>query len=183
MKIWSRVDFHFSDIQAWVKNNPGEQHPHVYAFRSFKAVMQLWRGIASNFKPIENNDTHRPFLRTVMTHTVRIMGGIDDLIYSWHDDVIHGNIFRVTGSLWGEFTGHRWIPLTKASTWRLALTFSLICVSTNGSVINLDVGETLSRPLWRHCKRRYKVPVNAGHNYTTDFQTIILCFRYFRQGK
>ena len=25
------------------------------------------------------------------------------------------NIFRVTGLLWGEFTGHRWIPLTKAS--------------------------------------------------------------------
>ena len=27
----------------------------------------------------------------------------------------NGNIFRVTGPLWGEFTGHRWIPLTMAS--------------------------------------------------------------------
>ena len=27
----------------------------------------------------------------------------------------NGNIFRVTGPLWGEFTGHRWIPGTKAS--------------------------------------------------------------------
>ena len=26
-----------------------------------------------------------------------------------------GNIFRVTGPLWGEFTDHRWIPFTKAS--------------------------------------------------------------------
>ena len=26
----------------------------------------------------------------------------------------NGNIFRVTGPLCGEFTGHRWIPLTKA---------------------------------------------------------------------
>ena len=26
-----------------------------------------------------------------------------------------GNIFRVTGPLWGEFTGDRWIPRTKAS--------------------------------------------------------------------
>ena len=26
-----------------------------------------------------------------------------------------GNIFRITGALWGESTGHRWIPLTKAS--------------------------------------------------------------------
>ena len=25
------------------------------------------------------------------------------------------NSFRITGSLWGEFTGHRWIPLTKTS--------------------------------------------------------------------
>ena len=27
----------------------------------------------------------------------------------------NGNIFRVIGPLWGEFTAHRWIPLTKAS--------------------------------------------------------------------
>ena len=27
----------------------------------------------------------------------------------------NGNIFRVTGHLYGEFTGHRWIPHTKAS--------------------------------------------------------------------
>ena len=27
----------------------------------------------------------------------------------------NGNIFRDTGPLCGEFTGHRWIPLTKAS--------------------------------------------------------------------
>ena len=26
----------------------------------------------------------------------------------------NGNIFHVTGPLWGESTGHRWIPLTKA---------------------------------------------------------------------
>ena len=31
----------------------------------------------------------------------------------------NGNIFRVTGHLWGEFTGHRWIPLTKASDAKL----------------------------------------------------------------
>ena len=38
-----------------------------------------------------------------------------------HDDVINGNIFRVTGHLCGEFTGDRWIPRTKASDaelWR-----------------------------------------------------------------
>ena len=35
---------------------------------------------------------------------------IDDMMTS-----SKGNIFRVTGPLCGEFTGHRWIPLTKAS--------------------------------------------------------------------
>ena len=28
---------------------------------------------------------------------------------------LNGNIFRVSGPLWGELTGDRWIPLTKAS--------------------------------------------------------------------
>ena len=31
----------------------------------------------------------------------------------------NGNIFRVTGPLCGEFTGHRWIPCTKASDAKL----------------------------------------------------------------
>ena len=31
----------------------------------------------------------------------------------------NGNIFRVTGPLWGESTGHRWISLTKASDGKL----------------------------------------------------------------
>ena len=39
----------------------------------------------------------------------------------------NGNIFCVTGPLWGEFTGDRWIPLTKASDAEL----SLICARIN----------------------------------------------------
>ena len=31
----------------------------------------------------------------------------------------NGNLFRATGPLWGESTGHRWIPLTKASDTEL----------------------------------------------------------------
>ena len=31
----------------------------------------------------------------------------------------NGNIFRLTGPLCGEFTGHRWIPLTKANDLEL----------------------------------------------------------------
>ena len=34
----------------------------------------------------------------------------------------NGNIFHVTGPLWGECTDHRWIPLTKASDAELSCT-------------------------------------------------------------
>ena len=39
------------------------------------------------------------------------------MYYLLPDDMMtsNGNIFRVTGPLCGEFTGHRWIPDTKAS--------------------------------------------------------------------
>ena len=42
---------------------------------------------------------------------------ISSLIYKQHHMMTswNGNSFRVTESLWVEFTGHRWIPLTKAS--------------------------------------------------------------------
>ena len=37
----------------------------------------------------------------------------------------NGNIIRVTGHLCGEFTGHRWIPRTKASDAGLGIFFDL----------------------------------------------------------
>ena len=49
------------------------------------------------------------------------MSGIQVISPKWHRLGSHmmtssnGNIFRVTGPLCGEFTGHRWIPRTKAS--------------------------------------------------------------------
>ena len=52
----------------------------------------------------------------------------------------NGNIFRVIGPLCGEFTGHRWIPLTKGQL-RVALMLSLIYVWTNDWVNNKDTGD------------------------------------------
>ena len=52
----------------------------------------------------------------------------------------NGNIFRVTGPLCGEFTGHRWIPLTKASDaelWCFLWSASWI----NGWVNNREAGD------------------------------------------
>ena len=59
-----------------------------------------------------------------------------------YDDVIKWNIFRVTGPLCGEFTGHRWIPLTQASDAELWC-FLLICTWINGWVNNREAGDLI----------------------------------------
>ena len=52
----------------------------------------------------------------------------------------NGNIFRVTGPLCRDFTGHRWIPRTKASDAELWC-FSLICARINVWANNGDAGD------------------------------------------
>ena len=39
-------------------------------------------------------------------------------VFTWH-----GNVFRITGLLWGESTGHRIIPLTKPVMQSIAIFF------------------------------------------------------------
>ena len=53
----------------------------------------------------------------------------------------NGNIFRVTGPLWGKFPDHQWIPLTKASDAELCLMFSLNCAWRNGLANNRNEGD------------------------------------------
>ena len=63
----------------------------------------------------------------------------------------NGNIFRVTGHLCVEFTGHRWIPRTKQVTRGFAVFFGL---RLNKRVSKRSWAlwfETPWRPLWRHC--------------------------------
>ena len=52
----------------------------------------------------------------------------------------NGNIFCVTGPLCGEFTGHRWIPLTKASDAELWC-FLWSAPWINGWVSNREAGD------------------------------------------
>ena len=69
----------------------------------------------------------------------------------------NGNIFCVTGPLCGEFTGHRWIPCTKASDTELWCFLS--SVLKNERLSKQSGGwwlETPSRPLWRHCNESNK---------------------------
>ena len=51
----------------------------------------------------------------------------------------NGNIFHVTGPLCGEFVGHLWIPLTKASDAELM--FILICTWINAWVNKPEAGD------------------------------------------
>ena len=64
----------------------------------------------------------------------------------------NGIIFRVTDALYGEFTCHQWIPLTKASGVELWC-FFFISAWTN-KVLSKQPRrrwfETSSGPLWRH---------------------------------
>ena len=62
----------------------------------------------------------------------------------------NGNFFRIIGPLCWEFTGHRWIPGTKASDAELWC-FDL---RLNKRLSKQSWGwwfETPSRSLWRHC--------------------------------
>ena len=63
----------------------------------------------------------------------------------------NGNIFRVTGPLCGEFTGHRWIPLTQRPvTQSFEVFFDL---RLNKRLNKQSQGwwfEMPPRPLWRH---------------------------------
>ena len=63
----------------------------------------------------------------------------------------NGNIFHVTGPLCGEFTGHRWIPHTKASDAEFDVFYDM---RLNKWLSKQAWGwwfETPSRSLWRHC--------------------------------
>ena len=68
----------------------------------------------------------------------------------------NGNIFRVTGHLCGEFIGHRWIPITKASDAELWY-FLWSAPWINGWVNNREPGDL------RHPHAHYDVIVMARY--------------------
>ena len=63
----------------------------------------------------------------------------------------NGNIFRVTGPLCGEFTGHRWIPPQRPVTWSFDVFFDLRLNKRLSKQSQCWWFETQSCPLWRHC--------------------------------
>ena len=74
----------------------------------------------------------------------------------------NGNIFRVTAFLCGEFNGHRWISLTKASDaehWCYLWSAPWI----NGWVNNREAGD-----LWRHCAHYDVIDITIPTGITSD---------------
>ena len=64
---------------------------------------------------------------------------------------LNENIFRVTGPLYGEFTGHRWIPSQRPVTQRFGVFFDLRLNKRLSKQSWRRWFETHSRSLWRHC--------------------------------
>ena len=63
----------------------------------------------------------------------------------------NGNIFRATGHLCGEFTGHRWIPRTKPVTRSFDVFFHLRLNKRLSKQSWARWFETPSCSFWRHC--------------------------------
>ena len=68
----------------------------------------------------------------------------------------HHQIFCVTGPLWGESTGHQWIPLTKVSDAELWC-FLWSTPWINGWINNREAGDL------RHYRTHYDVIVMRSH--------------------
>ena len=51
----------------------------------------------------------------------------------------NGNIFHITGPLWGEATGHWWIPLTKASDAELWYFFFIYAWTSDEPTMEMPV--------------------------------------------
>ena len=84
----------------------------------------------------------------------------------------NGTIFRVTGPLCGEFTGHWWIPLTKAIHAEIWC-FFLLCLNKRLSKQLWGWWfETPSCSLWRHCNAQLRMFVGWNYLFITWFKLI-----------
>ena len=74
-------------------------------------------------------------------------------LLKWHCNMMtssNGNLFRVTGLLYGIFTGHPWLPLTKASDAELWCFFYLSPNKRLDKQSRHRWFETPLSSLWRH---------------------------------
>ena len=122
-------------------------------FRKHKTHLHLYR--LSTRRPINPSSwTTRtlhptwpiPWILMTWRHNEPSMGGPDIRLvcpeYSgFMTTSSNGDNFRVTGPLCGEFTGDRWIPLTKQRPVTRSFEFSSICAWINVWVNNREAGD------------------------------------------
>ena len=110
----------FSLICAWI--NDGINSRETSNLRHHRAHYDVIVIILGSFY------SYSMFYRTMVSpgnHCCQLTTGVRSLTefqklhcMTWYQGMMtssNGNFFRVTGPLCGEFTGHRWIPHTKAS--------------------------------------------------------------------
>ena len=74
----------------------------------------------------------------------------------------HGGVFRITDSLWGESTGHRWIPLTKASDAELWCFHW--CMNRLLEKQSSGWWFVIATVMWRHCNVREMLKFSFNFN-------------------
>ena len=90
------------------------------------------------------------------------------------------NIFRVTGPLCGECTGHRWIPRTKPVTRSFDVFFDLRLEQQLSKQWRRWWFETPSRSLWRRCNENHVIQWHArvrGEIFTGNKTESIGCWQ------
>ena len=68
-------------------------------------------------------------------------------------------IFRVTDPLWGEFTGHRWILLTKASDWDI---WCFLCSAPVCIILPKMANMEQSQSLFTHEAPSFNIKTASG---------------------
>ena len=84
----------------------------------------------------------------------------------------NGNIFRVTGHLWGESTYHRWIPLTKPVTRSFHVFFDVCLNKRLNKQFICRWFWTPRRSFWRHC--------NILRNIHACSRFVVFCYVFSR---
>ena len=92
----------------------------------------------------------------------------------------NSNIFRVTGPLSGEFTGHRWIPLTKASDAELWC-FLWPALWINGRVSSREAGDLrrlsqIQNFAWNRFKRSAEIQNNLRAIHHLSYSLNVVYF-------
>ena len=122
------IDSHQTGDQTWYFASRMMKTPRVVEMY-MRIAHRPWHVQRSKSSPLIGTAGERTAKQEGYIFIVRQLLARWPLYYHWkHIKIVkpmmtssNGNIFSVTGPLRGEFTGHRWIPRTKASDAELGL--------------------------------------------------------------